>query len=273
MNLIPAIPRVCVGMLPIQDTGPEDAAMKSAICRETIGNVPLFSGLPEETIDLLTNDAFERHYKRGTLLFSQGEPADRFYVVLDGWVKLFRDSREGNECLVGLFTRGESFAEGAMFDQLGFPVNAEITDNAHLLVFPADRFLNKLRENHELALNLLANVSRMMRHFIQQLDQLTNQPTYRRVAAFLVSLCPRNAESADVALPCDKMLIAGRLSMKPESFSRAMARLRELGVRCEGNCVHIGDVAALRRFAIGSAPSGNGQPRSAQLVRAEALHP
>lgn len=223
--------------------------MKSQICYDTIRKVPLFSGLSDETIDLLTADAFDRSYKRGTLLFSQGEPADRFYVIIDGWVKLFRDSPDGNECLVGLFTSGESFAEAAMFDQLGFPVNAVVADNARLLVFPADRFLRKLRENHELALNLLANLSGMLRYFIQQLDQITNQPTYRRLAAFLVSLCPGDARSATVSLPCDKLLIAGRLSMKPESFSRAMARLRELGVRCEGNHVQIDNVPALRRFA------------------------
>ncbi|MCC5857755.1 MAG: cyclic nucleotide-binding domain-containing protein [Ectothiorhodospiraceae bacterium] len=247
--------------------------MKAGICYETIRKVPLFSGLSDETIDLLTADAFDRSYKRGTLLFSQGEPADRFYVIIDGWVKLFRDSPDGNECLVGLFTQGDSFAEAAMFDRLGFPVNAAVADDARLLVFPADRFLRKLRENHELALNLLANLSGMLRYFIHQLDQITNQPTYRRLAAFLVSLCPHEARSTTVALPCDKLLIAGRLSMKPESFSRAMARLRELDVHCEGNHVRINDVQALRRFALagreGVCPVGrpSGAPCNGQRQR------
>lgn len=230
--------------------------MKSQIHNDTLRQVPLFSGLPDDTIDLLTAEAFQREYPRKALIFSQGDPADRFFVVLDGWVKLFRDTPDGNESLVGLFTRGDSFAEAAMFDQRGFPVNAAVvTEHAHLLVFPAHGFLRKLREDHELTLNLLANLSGRLRYFIQQLDQLTNQPTYQRVATFLLSLCPMGAESATISLPCDKLLIAGRLRMKPESFSRAMARLRDVGVQCEGEFVHVDNVSALREFTEGVGPA------------------
>ena len=219
--------------------------------RHTLRQVPLFAGLADETQALLTHGALERRYRRGSWLFSQGEPADRFYVVLEGWVKLFRESPDGNECMVGLFTRGESFAEAAMFDRLGFPVNAAVAEDARLLLFPAEHFLATLRQHHELALNLLANLSGMLRGLIRQLDQLTTQPTYQRLAAFLVTLCPAGAASARVCLPCDKLLIAGRLGMKPESFSRALARLREVGVHSERNCVLIEDVAALTQLAAG----------------------
>ncbi|MCE8017109.1 cyclic nucleotide-binding domain-containing protein [Halomonas sp. MCCC 1A17488] len=226
--------------------------MNKTLSREAlqaVRQVPLFAGLEDETLALLTDGAVERSYRRGALLFRKGEPADRFYVVLDGWVKLFRESPDGNECMVGLFTRGESFAEAAMFDRLGFPVNAAVAEEARLLAFTADHFLPTLERNHGLALNMLANLSGMLRYLVRQLDQLTLQPTYQRLAAFIVSLCPAEEGPASVRLPCDKLLIAGRLGMKPESFSRAMARLREVGVSCERNCVHVENVAELRRFA------------------------
>jgi len=226
--------------------------MTVRLSRETLRTVrqaPLFAGLGDDTLALLTGGAHERRCPRGTRLFSEGEPADRFYVVLDGWVKLYRDNPQGSECLVGLFTRGESFAEAAMFDRLGFPVNAATAEEARLLVFPAEHFLETLRQHHGLTLNLLANLTAMLRGMVLQLDQLTNHSTHQRLAAFLVSLCPDDAARATVCLPCDKMLIAGRLGMKPESFSRAMARLKGLGVSCERNAVCIDDLAALRRLA------------------------
>ncbi|MGR2738739.1 Crp/Fnr family transcriptional regulator [Billgrantia sp. Q4P2] len=226
--------------------------MKSPLSPEAlqaVRQVPLFAGLENQTLALLTDGALERRYRRGTLLFSKGEPADRFYVVLSGWIKLFRESPDGNECMVGLFTRGESFAEAAMFDRLGFPVNAAVAEDARLLLFPAEHFLTTLERNHGLALNMLANLSGMLRSLVRQLDQLTLQSTYQRLAAFIVSLCPDEDGPASVCLPCDKLLIAGRLGMKPESFSRAMARLRDVGVSCERNCVHVEDIAALRCFA------------------------
>ncbi|WP_163557804.1 Crp/Fnr family transcriptional regulator [Halomonas sp. NO4] len=229
---------------------------------QAVRQVPLFTGLADDTLALLTAGALERSYPRGTLLFSEGQPADRFYVVLSGWVKLFRESPDGNECMVGLFTRGESFAEAAMFDRLGFPVHAAVAEDARLLIFTADHFLTTLEQNHGLALNLLANLSSMLRYLVRQLDQLTNQPTYQRLAAFILSLCPCDAGQATVRLPCDKLLIAGRLGMKPESFSRAMARLKEVGVRCERNCVRVEDIDALRDFADG----GEGRERAATTL-------
>lgn len=246
----------------------KEKPMKTPLSREAlqaVRQVPLFTGLEDETLALLTSGAIERSYRRGSLLFSMGEPADRFYVVLDGWVKLFRESPDGNECMVGLFTRGESFAEAAMFDRLGFPVNAAVAEDARLLVFTADHFLTTLEQNHGLALNLLANLSGMLCYLVRQLDQLTNLPTYQRLAAFIVSLCPDDAEQAVVCLPCDKLLIAGRLGMKPESFSRAMARLKEVGVSCERNCVHVEDLAALRHFANAdeAVPSAASGPKAA----------
>ncbi|MGJ7458798.1 Crp/Fnr family transcriptional regulator [Halomonas sp. MA07-2] len=217
----------------------------------TLRQVPLFTGLADDTLTLLARGAHERCCPRGTRLFAQGEPADRFYVVLDGWVKLYRDSPDGSECMVGLFTRGESLAEAAMFDRQGFPVNGGVAEDARLLVFPAEPFLDTLHKHRGLTLNLLANLTGMLRALVLQLDQLTNQSTHQRLAAFLLSLCPADAPRATVSLPCDKMLIAGRLGMKPESFSRAMARLRAFGVRCERNCVHLDDLPALCAFARG----------------------
>ncbi|MDR5893749.1 MULTISPECIES: Crp/Fnr family transcriptional regulator [Halomonas] len=217
----------------------------------TVRQVPLFAGLSEETLGLLARGAHERCCARGTRLFAEGEPADRFYVVLDGWVKLFRDSPDGSECLVGLFTRGESFAEAAMFDRQGFPVNASVAEEARLMIFPAEPFLDTLFEHRDLTLNLLANLTGMLRSLVLQIDQLTNQSTHQRLAAFLLSLCPDDAVRTTVCLPCDKMLIAGRLGMKPESFSRALARLRSFGVRCERNCVHLEDLPALRLLVRG----------------------
>ncbi len=222
---------------------------------EAVQQADIFQGLDEQRLKPLLSGAVRRDYPRGTLLFSQGETADRFYVVVDGWIKVYREGRDGTECLVGVFTRGQSFAEAAMFDRGCFPVNAMVSDDARVLYFPADFFLRRLREDHELVLNLLAKLSRRLRAFVRQKEQLTTRPTYLRLADFLLSLCPDGQNVATVRLPCDKLLIAGWLGMRPESFSRAMARLRLLNIRCDGNTVVIPDVGALRKFTHGNAPA------------------
>ena len=76
---------------------------------------PLFGATPDEAVLRLIGDGGPKTFDKGKLLFQQGEPADAFYVILDGWVKISRMSRDGEETIVGVFTRGETFAEAAMF--------------------------------------------------------------------------------------------------------------------------------------------------------------
>jgi len=71
----------------------------------------------------------------------------------------------------------------------------------------------------------------------------------QRVAEFLASLCPVEKGPSMIALPYDKVLIAARLGLKPETLSRAFARLRTIGVEVRASHVAISDVARLRHLA------------------------
>ncbi len=84
---------------------------------------------------------------------------------------------------------------------------------------------------------------------MQQVEQLKAQSGVQRVAEFLVSLSSVDYGPCDIALPYDKVLIAARLGLKPESLSRAFAKLKSLGVAVHDSHVAISDVAKLHRLA------------------------
>jgi len=217
-----------------------------------LSEVPLFSGLPPDQLLLLLADASVRLFARGTILFLQDEPATRFYVIFDGWVKLFRQTSDGQESVIAVFTRGESFAEAAMFEKNVFPVSASVVEDARILVVPAERFIARIKERGELALNLLASMSRHLRRLVRQVENLTVNSSAERLAGFLYRLSPKRPGPIVVHLPFDKSLLAGRLGMQPETLSRALARLRMIGVKTEGLEVTISDVAKLGRFSEGA---------------------
>jgi CRP-like cAMP-binding protein len=218
---------------------------------EILRRVPLFAGLEAaRLVDLLQGTSVRVHPK-GQLLFQQGDAADRFYVVLSGWVKIFRLTPDGEQSVMGLFTRAESFAEAAMFMGGRFPASAEVVEEARLLRVQSGPFEKRLHADPEIAVSMLASVSRRMHYLVGQIEQLQVRSGTQRVADFLLKLCPAREGSADIALPYDKSLIASRLGMKPESFSRALARLRELGVQTERSHVSVSDVAALAAFCQG----------------------
>lgn len=209
---------------------------------------PLFGRLPDRALSLLVGSAQVRAVARGTTLFVQDEPADRFFVLLDGWVKLYRLGREGTEAVVTIIAPGETFAEAAMFANGRFPVCAETVADSRVLSLTAEGFARCLREDEQIAFAMLGSLSMRLRNLVQQIEQLQVQPTAQRVGGFLLRFCPDGSGAAGFTLPFDKALVARRLGMQPETFSRALAKLRAIGVETQGPAVTVADLDALRRF-------------------------
>ena len=110
----------------------------------------------------------------------------------------------------------------------------------------------------ELALNLLGSMSRHLRRLVRQVEQLTNRSSLERLADFLLRLCPPGEPRAEIELPLDKVLVAARLGMQPETLSRSLARLRDAGVETRGSRIVVSDVAQLRRLAAQPPPAPPG---------------
>ncbi len=230
-----------------------------------VRGLPLLAGLPEDRLGRLLTGAVPRVHPKGQVLFLQDDPADGFYVVLSGWVKLFVERSDGEEAVLGVFTRGESFAEAVMFIGGRYPASAQVVEDARLLRFSYRPFSDWIHAEPAAALNMLASMSRHLHHLVREVTQLKTRTASQRVADFLVRLFPTREGSAVVALPYDKSLIAARLGMKPESLSRVLGGLRKLGVKSEQNRVVIPDVALLHDYA------DSGRPVDAfrdQMVRA-----
>jgi len=219
---------------------PQDAA--------TIRTIPLFQRLSDRALAMLVGSAQVRAVPRGTTLFVQDEAADRFFVLLEGWVKLYRLTRDGAEAVVNVVAPGETFAEAAMFASGKFPVCAEAVADSRVMTLTSEGFARCLREDDQIAFAMLGSLSLRLRHLVQAIEQLQVQPTPQRVGTFLLRFCPEGPGSAMFALPFDKALIARRLGMQPETFSRALAKLRAVGVEAHGSTISVADLDALRRF-------------------------
>src|SRR5690606_38853646 len=166
----------------------------------------------------------------------------------DGWVKLYRIAANGAEAVVGVMTRGQSFGEPIALRRAAYPVSATAATDCRLIALPAHAILDHLRARPEAAISILASTFLHLQGLVEQIEQLKARSGTQRVAEFLLDLCPEGADSANVTLPYDKILIAGRLGMKPESLSRAFARLRDHGVSISQTSANIASVQALREL-------------------------
>lgn len=209
----------------------------------------LFSTLPPDIAGRLLDGAHVKRLRRGQPLFHRGDTADSIHIVTEGWVKLYRIAPNGAEAVVGVMTRGQSFGEPIALRRAAYPVSAEASTAAELLAVPAEAFLDLLHAHPATAISVLSATFLHLQGLVEQIEQLKARSGAQRVAEFLLELCPDGADSATVTLPYDKALIAGRVGMKPESLSRAFARLRGFGVTVNQTSAAIASVAALQGLA------------------------
>lgn len=215
-----------------------------AVVRRT----PLFADLDDQRVANLLRGATVRVHPEETLIFSAGDRAEHFYVVLGGSVRLFALNEEGDETIIEVLGAGHSFAEGAIFGSGRYPVSAEAFAGAKLCSINAAPLLDALRADSGLAMCVLASLCRWQLLLMAEIRRLKAQAPAQRLAWFLVSLAGDQSGTAVVRLPFRKAIIAGRIGITPESLSRALARLAELGVESKGDLVTLGDVEALRQF-------------------------
>ncbi|HVI49614.1 MAG TPA: cyclic nucleotide-binding domain-containing protein [Candidatus Sulfotelmatobacter sp.] len=219
---------------------------------EMVRNAPIFSDISREDVQALLEAAYVTNHVEGELLFSRGDPADRFFLVLAGRVNLFALTEAGDQSILEVIEKGQSFAEAAIFASQRFPINAECQPGTRLLEIPSQPFLARLSERRGLSAKLLGSLARWQRRMLSEIAELKGRSPVQRLGLFLlaqVRAAGLDEESeAALTLPVTKVQLASRIGITPESLSRALARLRPLGVSSSGRDFTIADPRKLRAF-------------------------
>lgn len=219
-----------------------------ALTKEDWGKVrsnPLFADIGEEDLRDLVGERSLLRIARNKSVFEQGDKADAFFLILDGQIKLSRINRDGNEAVVHIYKDGDTFAEAAMFMGGAYPVSAQALVASRLLVIDAAVLKRKVATTPEVVFLMLASMSRHLKILVNQIENMKLLSGDARVARFLLDLCPTRSGPAAVILPYEKALIANHLGMQPETFSRALSRLKNAGVTVSGQSVSIASIERL----------------------------
>ena len=212
---------------------------------------PLFKAMGPTISRAMIGIRGPKTYSRGERIFDEGDPADGFFCVLEGLAKLYRLREDGEEVVVAIFSAGETFAEVAMFLGGRFPASCETVSPARILEIDAAKLRRTVMDQPQLAFDMLAAASMRLRQLVDEIEHLKARSAPQRIAEFFVRQAAESSGPARIALPYEKALIASRLGMKPESFSRALGKLVDLGVVVERESVSIADLARLAAFAEG----------------------
>jgi CRP-like cAMP-binding protein len=210
----------------------------------------LFEQLTEAELKRVADHGNLVELEAGETVFSQGEPCRQFYLVQCGMIKLYRISVDGSEKVMDLVGPAQSFAEAVMFSG-NYPVHAASLEPSTLLAFDCKDFMAQLRNNVELCFRLMSSMSQRLHGMINEIDQLTLHSGTQRLAQYLLEQVPAGVvQSPCIRLLVPKLVIASRLGIQPETFSRIMARLRSDGmIEVHQDTILLKDLDALHRMA------------------------
>ncbi len=208
----------------------EAVSDKSFELREFIANIQLWRGLPESQLDALAQIAIAKTYRKGEVIFQEGDEGRGFFVVKFGRVKVFKLSTDGKEQILHFFGDGEHFAEVPVFDGQCFPASAAAVEKSELLFFPRTTFLALLEQHPTLALAMLAVSARHLRRMAQIIENLSFKEVPGRLAVYLLYLSERNGKGEEVELDMTKTQLAAFLGTIPETLSRVFAKMSQDGL-------------------------------------------
>jgi CRP/FNR family transcriptional regulator len=201
---------------------------------EPLKQCPLFAGLKEEDLKRIRGIALLKRVGKKEVLFSDGEEAKGFYVILSGKVKLYKISPEGKEQILHMVSAPDAFAEAALFLEGSYPAFAEALADSQLLFFPKRDFIHLIERNPRLSINMIVSLSYFLRKFTSLIEELSLKEVSSRVAKYLMDLSLKSAKDGknpkEVDLDLSKTQLASKLGTISETLSRTLSKMKAKGV-------------------------------------------
>jgi CRP/FNR family transcriptional regulator, dissimilatory nitrate respiration regulator len=225
-----------------------------AYLTEFLSQTMMFQGLPFEQLADIAKVAIAQTYGKGDAIFHQGDEGIGFFVVKSGRVKVFKLSGDGKEQILHIFGSGDHFAEVPALDGKCFPASAAAIEQAEVLFFPRQSFLQLLEQQPTLAINMLKSFARHLRQFSHLVDNLALREVPGRLATYLLSLSEQADNVETVKLDLTKGQLAAKLGTIPETLSRVFAKLSREGlIKMDGSQVKLLDRERLNHLAFGQS--------------------
>lgn len=217
-----------------------------------LANVPLFKELAQEEIDRIAAHTRQVRAPRGEMLFHRGDQAKGFHIIVFGQVKLAFISSRGGEKVVDVLGPGQSFGEAVMFMERPHVVTAQVLADSLLLYVSREAVFDELERDPRFARRMIAGLARRLHYLMGDLEAYSMRSGTQRVIGYLLRECGPGAEeegSLEITLPTTKGVVASRLNLTQEHFSRILHELAVEGlIAVHGRSVQIPDLERLRGF-------------------------
>lgn len=228
-------------------------------------NAVLFNELGAEEIALLAKETREVRYDKGVTIFHRGDPCTGFHIVVFGQVKLSFISAQGAEKIVEVVHQGQSFGEAMMFLDKPYLVSAQALSNSLLLHVSKSAVVSEMERDHSSMRKMLLSLALRTYSLMLDVESYLLLSGKQRVIGYLLHLLESRERDEDIAwidLSVKKSVIASRLNLTQEHFSRILHELADLGLmRVQGRRLLIPSLERLGKHQYELAIDPNTVPR------------
>ena len=217
-----------------------------------LANLPLFSDCGETDLERIAAGSQVSHADKGTVIVRRGEPCTGFHAVVYGQVKLGFTSAQGSEKVVDIIGPKQTFGEALMFLERPYIVSAQAIADSMLIHVGKTAVFKEIDADPAFARRMLSGLSRRLHSLVNDVEAYSLRSGAQRVIGYLLRDEPADAATGNeltVTLNTSKNIIASRLNLTPEHFSRVLHELTNAAlITVEGRRVHILDVERLRNY-------------------------
>lgn len=228
----------------------EHADTPSAI----VWTLPFFSDLTDQEKSELLKVASFRHFKKNEMIFLSGDPMTHVYWVCSGMVQKYRETPDGHELTSAIRIIGDAlFDPNSLQHRRNHTMNARAMEYTTLFAVPMPWLDEHMKSWDHLANKFLDLISQRAQEARIEVEHQETMNAAQIIACFLQHLCVlHHFDPRGFTLPYSKSIIASRLGMELESFSRVLPKLRDLGIIVRGKEVSFTGIATAQRFSCGS---------------------
>jgi len=188
----------------------------------------LFSSLSEDNCKVIEKTFLEKNFSKGEYIFFEGDPSENLYIVKEGKVKIIKHSDTGKNVVLEVISKGEIFAQVAVFDGGPYPATAEAMENCEVMMIRRRDFFSLLEKYPVIATKIIAVLGKRLREAHDTIRYLAVERVERRIASLLIKMADkigeRDKETIKLNINLTRQDIAEMVGTTVETAIRIMSR-------------------------------------------------
>jgi CRP/FNR family cyclic AMP-dependent transcriptional regulator len=213
---------------------------------EFLAYVPIFSELPDTTIDKIEKIGTRKIFKKNDVVLMEDEVGTALFVIVTGKVKVARSSSDGREVILTILSDSDFFGEMAILDGQTRSATVMAIEDTELFLIQRNEFIELLKTYPEVAISLLQELTKRLRAADSKIKALSLKDAEGKVATVILQLADDVGKIKQGKVEIDKLPLqqdlANMAGTSRETISRTLHSFAKKGmIELDGNKLRIMD--------------------------------